>query len=205
MRRRLLDALVKGLANAAGVLGAPIGICAVIGSPIAIILLLLAPRIRWWRATLENHPWLLVVLVLVFLSHFVVGGYLYYSVRQHLKFLTSPEGKRRRSREIQEVISQILCDAKAQPILCLDEAIFDGVPPASIMTEARRLAKSLAKNELRRRGIRATWEVNSREIAKIADAYLETDPDLIATARANLERRAVIPDVGSRPRRLATR
>ena len=65
MRRRLLNVLL-------GV----VSLCAGIGSPIAILLLLLAPHIGWWGATLEKHSWLVVVLVLIFLNHFVVGGYL---------------------------------------------------------------------------------------------------------------------------------
>lgn len=58
------------------------------------------------------------------------------------------------------------------------------------MTEARRLARNIAKDELRRRGIKHTWEVDANELTRIANALLETDLNIIGTAKANLEKRA---------------
>jgi|SRR3984893_10961799 len=179
MRRRLLNV-------AAGF----VGLCAGIGSPIAILLLLLAPHIGWWAATLEKHSWLVVALVLIFLSHFVVGGLLYYKGRKYQRLLFSPEGKRRRTQEVQESIAAIIAETKARPRLKLDQSLFEGSPSGTVMTEARRLSRNIAKDELRRRGIKLPWEVDANEITKIADALLETDLNIIGTAKANLEKRA---------------
>jgi len=56
---------------------AALGICAGILSPIAILVLLSAAFIPWWEATLSKHRWLTVVLVLIVLSRWLVGGLLY--------------------------------------------------------------------------------------------------------------------------------
>ena len=94
--RRLVDVLLKFAL-----------LCAGIGSPIAIMVLLLAPHFGWWGATLEKYPWLFVVLVLIFSSRWVVGGWLYYQAGKHLKFLRSPEGQRQKAQEIQETTAAI--------------------------------------------------------------------------------------------------
>lgn len=179
MRRRLLN-----------VMAGFVGICAGIGSPIAILLLLLAPHIGRWGSTLEKHSWLVVVLVLIFLSRFVVGGVLYYESQKYQRFLYSPEGKRHRAQQVQESIAAIIADAKAKPRLRADQSLFEGFAPGAVMTEARRLAKNIAKNELKRRGIRLPWEVDANEITKIANALVESDINIIRTAKANLEKYA---------------
>jgi hypothetical protein len=192
MRRRLLNVLL-GIVSLCAIIGVwVVSFCAVIGAPIAILLLLLAPHVGWWGATLEKHLWLVIVLVLIVFSHFVVGGFLSYESRKHQRFLFSPEGKRRRAQEVQESIATIVAEAEARPKLKLDEAVFEGISPSSVMTEARRLARNIAKDELRRRGIKHIWEVDADELTRIANALLEADLNIIGTAKANLEKRAAI-------------
>src|SRR5262245_19629932 len=101
MRRRLLNVL----AGFGALFGAFLGLCAGIGAPIAILILLLAPHFGWWGATLEKYPWVIVVLVLIFLSRWVVAAWLEHDSRKYLDFLYSPEGQRRRAQEVQESIA----------------------------------------------------------------------------------------------------
>lgn len=56
-----------------------------------------------------------------------------------------------------------------------------------VMTEARRLAKALVKDELKRKGIKIS-HVEASEITKAANAYLETEAGstLVEQAKANL-------------------
>src|SRR5262245_22370207 len=133
MRRRLLN-----------VLGGFIGLCAGIGSPIAILLLLLAHYFGWWGATLEKYPWLVVALVLIFLSRFVLGALLDYHDRKYSACLHSPEGQRRRAQKVQESIAAIISDAQARPKLNLENirCSVEGLPAGAVMTEARRLANN---------------------------------------------------------------
>jgi hypothetical protein len=173
-------------------LSAAVTVSAVIGSPTAILLLLLGPHVPWWGATLEDHTWLVILLVTIFASHFVVGGVLNESSRKYQQFLLSPEGKRRRAEGVQESIATIIAEAEARPRLKLDEAAFGGTSAASVMTEARRLARSTAKDELRRRGVRLPWEVDAAELTRIADALLATDLNIIGTAKTNLEKCASV-------------
>jgi hypothetical protein len=181
MGRRLLNVLLGFL-----------GLCAGIGSPIAIMVLLLAPHFGWWGATLEKYPWLFVVLVLIFLSRWVVGGWLYYQVGKHLKFLHSPEGQRQKAQEIQESIAAISADAQSErPKIKpneLDPSVFGEFPPSAVMTEAHRLARKAAKDKLRDEGIRM-HSVEASEITKIGNALLEAGLlSFIETAKANLKR-----------------
>lgn len=57
----------------------------------------------------------------------------------------------------------------------------------AVMTEARRLAKALVKDELKRAGIKIS-HVEASEITKAANLYLESErgADLIAQAKSNL-------------------
>lgn len=61
-----------------------------------------------------------------------------------------------------------------------------------IMTEARRLAKEVVKNEIRAAGMKIS-HVEASEITKAANALLDQDPSLIEQAKANLEARAQTP------------
>jgi hypothetical protein len=58
----------------------------------------------------------------------------------------------------------------------------------AVMTEARRLAKQVIKDEMKRQGIKVSY-VEASEITKAANAYLTTDAgkELIDRAKANLE------------------
>jgi hypothetical protein len=60
----------------------------------------------------------------------------------------------------------------------------------AVMTEARRLAKALVKDELKRAGIKIS-HVEASEITKAANAYLETakGAELIEQAKKNLAER----------------
>ena len=187
MLRRLLYALSVAAAFSAAV-----------GSPIAILLLLVAPHVPWWGATLEKYTWLAILLAGVFVSRFVVGAVLYYSGRKHQRFLLSPEGKRRRAEEVQKIISTIIAEAEASPTPKLDEAACGGAFAASVITEARRLARETAKEQLRRRGVKIPWEVDTKELARIADTLLATDSNLIGMAKANLEKRASVRNLRGR-------
>lgn len=62
----------------------------------------------------------------------------------------------------------------------------------AVMTEARRLARNLVKDEMKRQGIKIS-HVEASEITKAANALLAEDPTLIETAKANLEERAKVP------------
>lgn len=58
-----------------------------------------------------------------------------------------------------------------------------------VMTEARRLAKAVVKDELRAAGIRISM-VEATEITKLANEMLANDPTFVEQATANLEARA---------------
>lgn len=59
-----------------------------------------------------------------------------------------------------------------------------------IMTEARRLAKEVVKNEIRAAGMKIS-HVEASEITKAANALIAADPSFIEQATANIEARAV--------------
>ncbi len=61
-----------------------------------------------------------------------------------------------------------------------------------VMTEARRLAKNVVKDEMKRAGIKIS-HVEPKEITRVANELLASDPSLIETAKANLEARKAIP------------
>lgn len=63
--------------------------------------------------------------------------------------------------------------------------------PGVVMTEARRLAKEVVKNEIRAAGMKIS-HVEASEITKAANALIEADPSFIEQAKANIEARATI-------------
>lgn len=60
--------------------------------------------------------------------------------------------------------------------------------PGVVMTEARRLAKEVVKNEIRAAGMKIS-HVEASEITKAANELLAQDPSFIETATANIEAR----------------
>lgn len=60
--------------------------------------------------------------------------------------------------------------------------------PGVIMTEARRLAKEVVKNEIRAAGMKVS-HVEASEITKLANEMIATDPTFIEQATANIEAR----------------
>lgn len=62
----------------------------------------------------------------------------------------------------------------------------------AVMTEARRLARNLVKDEMKRQGIKIS-HVEASEITKAANALLDEDPSIVETAKANLEAREAVP------------
>lgn len=62
----------------------------------------------------------------------------------------------------------------------------------AVMTEARRLAKNIIKDEMKRAGLKIS-HVEPKEITAAANALLEADPSIIETAKVNLEARQATP------------
>ena len=60
-----------------------------------------------------------------------------------------------------------------------------------VMTEARRLAKEVVKDEIRAAGEKPS-HYEPRDITSAANALLDTDPTLFEMARANIEARAAL-------------
>jgi hypothetical protein len=178
--RRLLGWLLTALLICAGIL-----------SPIAILVLLAAAFIPWWGTTLSNHQWLTVVLVLIFLSRWLVAAWMSYKDRKYLDYLRSPEGKRRRAEEVRATIAEVIADARR--LGCHTERVIPVVSTtfsaAAVMTEAHRLAKNFAKKKPRDRGVKVN-EVQASQIAEIARVLVEADPSIVETANVNLEKRS---------------
>lgn len=63
--------------------------------------------------------------------------------------------------------------------------------PGIVLTEARRLAKEVVKNEIKAAGMRIS-HVPASDITKAANALIDADPSFIAQAQANIESRAAI-------------
>ena len=61
-----------------------------------------------------------------------------------------------------------------------------------VMTEARRLAKNIIKDEMKRNKIKIS-HVEPKEITAAANELLAADPSIIETAKANLEARQATP------------
>lgn len=60
-----------------------------------------------------------------------------------------------------------------------------------VMTEARRLAKEVVKNEIKAAGMKVS-HVPASDITKAANALIEADPSFIAQAEANIAARAEV-------------
>jgi len=61
--------------------------------------------------------------------------------------------------------------------------------PGVVMTEARRLAKEVVKNELRAAGIKIS-HVEASEITKAANELIAADPAFVEQAKTNIEARS---------------
>jgi hypothetical protein len=68
--------------------------------------------------------------------------------------------------------------------------------PREVMTEARRLAKEVIKNEIRAAGMKIS-HVEPRDITAAANNLLETDPSYIEQAKANIEARNTVAPVST--------
>lgn len=99
-----------------------------------------------------------------------------------------------------EVAEQTLENMYAGKVRIMGGAKSDKVP-REIMTEARRIARNLVKEELKRSGVKVSY-VESSEITKAANALLAADPDIIEQAKEEVEKRAkkkVAIDIGAIP------
>ena len=67
----------------------------------------------------------------------------------------------------------------------------------AVMTEAKRLARNVIKDEMKRRGVRVSY-VDAKDITTAAVAYLETDDGkvLLDAAKANVEARSTAVTAG---------
>lgn len=73
--------------------------------------------------------------------------------------------------------------------------------PREVMTEARRIARNLVKEELKKAGVKVSY-VESSEITKAANALLATEPSIIKEAQEEVEKRAkskIKIDIGAIP------
>lgn len=71
--------------------------------------------------------------------------------------------------------------------------------PREVMTEARRIARSLIKDELKRSGVKISL-VESSEITKAANALLAANPTIVEQAEEEVQKRAaskIKVDVGT--------
>jgi len=67
----------------------------------------------------------------------------------------------------------------------------DAKVPGVVMTEAKRIARNLVKDAMKRKGIKVSY-VEASEITKAAVALIESDPNIIVSAEANLRERAAV-------------
>ena len=98
---------------------------------------------------------------------------------------TEPEELKAKAMEVAEETLQNMYDGK---IRVMGGAKSDKVP-REVMTEARRIARNLVKEELKRSGVKVSY-VESSEITKAANALLAADPDIIKQAHDEVEKRA---------------
>lgn len=64
----------------------------------------------------------------------------------------------------------------------------DGKVSGAVMTEARRLARNLVKDAMKREGIKVSY-VEASEITKAANALIAADPEIIEQAKAEIAAR----------------
>lgn len=98
----------------------------------------------------------------------------------------------------EELLAAAVAKANEQLELMLSGKIkFTGQKKASgvsgaVRTEAMRLARNLVKDEMKRQGIKIS-HVEASEITKAAKELLEAMPELVETAKANIEARNAVP------------
>ena len=87
--------------------------------------------------------------------------------------MRSPEGQRRSAEKVQEIIAEIIADARRlgshTERLPVGSTMF---PAGAVMTEARRVAKNIAKAKLKAQGVKVNYEVQLSEITKIANVLI---------------------------------
>jgi len=102
-----------------------------------------------------------------------------------------PDEEKRKEAAL-EIAMQNLEDLKVGKMPKRGRSAKAGKVPGVVMTEARRLAKNLIKDEMKRQGIKVS-HVEASEITKAANQLLEADASLIEQATKNLEERAKVP------------
>lgn len=65
---------------------------------------------------------------------------------------------------------------------------------AKVMTEARRIARQMVKDQMKEEGIKIS-HVKASEITAVANQFIEMDPSIIEQAKANLEAAENAPKV----------
>jgi len=88
-----------------------------------------------------------------------------------------------------ETAEQTLENMYAGKIRIMGSSAKSDKVPREVMTEARRIARNLVKEELKRSGVKVSY-VESSEITKAANALLAADPDIIKQAEEEVEKRA---------------
>ena len=176
MHRRLLNVL-------AGFVRAGFVLCVVIGLIIPPLFLVFAGR----GTTLETCLW--ITWFVASLGYSALNRLEDHKARKYEKFRFSPEGQRRRAQEVQQSIAAIIAGTQARPKLSRDDIrrLVEGFPAGAVMTMARYVAKNIAKEELKGRGVKMS-EIEASDINEIANALLETDASIIETAKANFKK-----------------
>lgn len=67
----------------------------------------------------------------------------------------------------------------------------DGKVPGVVMTEARRIARGIVKDEMKRQGIKVSY-VEAKDITAAANALIAAKPEIVEQAKASLEQREQI-------------
>lgn len=62
----------------------------------------------------------------------------------------------------------------------------------AVMTEARRLAKNVVKDHLKQEGYKIS-HIEAKEITRLANELLDSDPSYVEQAKVNIEERAKMP------------
>lgn len=98
----------------------------------------------------------------------------------------------------EELLEAAVAKANEQVELIMTSKIkFTGQKKASgvsgaVRTEAMRLARNLVKDEMKRQGIKIS-HVEASEITKAAKELLDAMPELVETAKANIDARNAVP------------
>jgi hypothetical protein len=99
--------------------------------------------------------------------------------------IPDPEKLKEAAMEAAEATLQNMYDGK---IRMSGGAKSDKVP-REVMTEARRIARAMVKDELKRSGVKVSY-VESSEITKAANVLLADNPQIIEDAKEEVEKRA---------------